>query len=1548
MKKATATVIVMCMVFTCLVIQNPMTIQNVKAATPSLTITSITESRGTITVHYTTTDADGDSLATSNWEYSHDGNIWKEIDVTAIGNNNAKVPGASWITWDTTIGVNNLGGMEDSSVWFRMKVEDSKPYMDFQKQYNSPGPFPSDLTWAASHIWSTDPFADKIYIHNMDATLSIALEFNSPGDHPHGLAADGTFLWSTDIELNKIYQHNPDASLSVRASYNSPGNYPSTITWDGTRIWSGDKTANKIYKHNMDASLSVAASYNSPNIGLHGLTWDGSNIWSCDSASDKIYKHNMNAILSVSSVYNSPGAKPHGLTWDGNHIWSADIDTNKIYKHSNSNSISSYSTSSPFLIDNKPPSIIDNQDGDDTWRNSNDGIFDVDFSDDVSKLDELSVRKSGDNWYLLEDLNAVANYNNDWSLPASVWSDLQEGNTTIDVRAKDEAGNEKISSNVFYIKKDTVAPSIIDNQNGDNTWRKTNNGTYDVDFSDSTSKLDKLSVNISGGNWHLLEDLNAVANYNNDWSLPASVWSDLEEGQTNINIWAKDEAGNENISNSVFYVKKDTEKPTSFINSSAPYWKNNQPIVINATAKDNTSGVHNMTLWYRFSSDNNSWDDWLFFELDNSAPWTFNFTAFKGSGYYEFYSITNDTAGNKELTPSHNDTICGYDPDSPNSSVNDLVTYWQKSIPIIINVTANDNVSEVRDVALWYRYSNDNNTWDGWICVGINHTAPLGWSFSPNNGSGYYQFYAIANDIAGNIESTPITADTILGLDMVPPALVIDNTPTFGTTGDPFTFFTNFTDNHTRVEQVLVYWSYDKINYEYGLMANTNGNMWEYNITLNESIIEMYYYFIANDSLDNSFNNTLTSKLITISDNDKPILFNCRNSTAYTGDELTFYINISDNIDVANVFFNFIIGNNSHNCTVVNRSGCEHSITITTPLNYTSFTYFFWVNDTSGNWNKTPIGTIIVLDNDKPFFNSEETVGIPETGDPFTIMINASDNIGITFMAVIYTFDGTNYINSNMSLNEAGFFNKTISVSFNATYLNYSFIIGDEAGNYLLTSTNNLSVVDNDNPLANAGEDIVIDQGYEVAFNGDLSKDNIGIGSYMWTFVYNGIEHTLYGMEVNFIFNIPGNYTLTLTVKDAMGNSGTDTVYITVIPKEVGDDDTTGDDDATGDDDTTGDDDAIGDDDITGNDTTGDDNDDSIEKILGFDRSYFIIALIFILVLLIVIWLIVMKRKKSVEKVIKQSKLQEKEEPLTSVAIYLLGKAVTCNICFGIIKPGLPVVTCGCGKHYHLVCIKRVNECPNCGLKVNRKNLIKDLGKIRKQETYQSDSRKSKPKIVRALDSELLGPGKIIILPEKRQCKICFSPIKQNLKAIKCSCSKIYHVNCGISVAECPYCSCDFSWLEDKIDKEDFIKSSIPRPPHNPQSQKRPYKKQKEDFITPKRSFIRSGIPEEKEIILELKPIEEEMMKDLKELEEELNELEIGEIKEIMPKTPKSVEIVGVSSEDKERVMNEKEKKGDEVRDEFDENENENEHEHDSYDPLDEEDLPLLLPCDEL
>lgn len=109
----------------------------------------------------------------------------------------------------------------------------------------------------------------------------------------------------------------------------------------------------------------------------------------------------------------------------------------------------------------------------------------------------------------------------------------------------------------------------------------------------------------------------------------------------------------------IFTAQIDNTPPTSSVNPIKPYWQTSTPITVTATASDNQSGVENVELWYRYSLDN--WTDkvewkkqgWKLYSVDKNGKdgWSWSFDALKDYGYYEFYSIATDKAGNREEPP---------------------------------------------------------------------------------------------------------------------------------------------------------------------------------------------------------------------------------------------------------------------------------------------------------------------------------------------------------------------------------------------------------------------------------------------------------------------------------------------------------------------------------------------------------------------------------------------------------------------------------------------------------------------------------------------------------------------------------------------------------------------------------------------------------------------------------------------------------------------------------------------------------------------------------
>ena len=84
---------------------------------------------------------------------------------------------------------------------------------------------------------------------------------------------------------------------------------------------------------------------------------------------------------------------------------------------------------------------------------------------------------------------------------------------------------------------------------------------------------------------------------------------------------------------------------------------------------------------------------------------------------------------------------------------------YGSNVPLL-QVTTQTAATSVGNVSFYYRFSADNSTWGTWTQVAADTTAPFTADFNFPNGYGYYEFYSVATDNLGNVESTPPYAQT--------------------------------------------------------------------------------------------------------------------------------------------------------------------------------------------------------------------------------------------------------------------------------------------------------------------------------------------------------------------------------------------------------------------------------------------------------------------------------------------------------------------------------------------------------------------------------------------------------------------------------------------------------------------------------------------------------------------------------------------------------------------------------------------------------------------
>ncbi|MEF3280311.1 MAG: hypothetical protein K6357_05025, partial [Elusimicrobiota bacterium] len=147
---------------------------------------------------------------------------------------------------------------------------------------------------------------------------------------------------------------------------------------------------------------------------------------------------------------------------EGKYFW-------KVRVYDNAGNIGLWSSTRSFITDITLPEIIDNQSGDDIWISSNSRQYDVDFEDSLSYLNKFQIKiTSGPNqtgtviygWGdVVTNINQPS-YTGLWTIPQDIWDLIPSGTSYISVKVYDNANNVSISTDVFYVLKDTISPTV--------------------------------------------------------------------------------------------------------------------------------------------------------------------------------------------------------------------------------------------------------------------------------------------------------------------------------------------------------------------------------------------------------------------------------------------------------------------------------------------------------------------------------------------------------------------------------------------------------------------------------------------------------------------------------------------------------------------------------------------------------------------------------------------------------------------------------------------------------------------------------------------------------------------------------------------------------------------------------------------------------------------------------------------------------------------------------------------------------------------------------
>ncbi len=283
-------------------------------------------------------------------------------------------------------------------------------------------------------------------------------------------------------------------------------------------------------------------------------------------------------------------------------------------------------------------------------------------------------------------------------------------------------------------------------------------------------------------------------------------------------------------------------------------------------------------------------------------------------------------------------------------------------------------------------------------------------------------------------------------------------------------------------------------------------------------------------------------------DTNPPTITDLTLETPTTSDGFNFIANVTDDVGVAGVWINYRFDSGSPNNASMIKLDDNWTYELDVPSDATVLHYNYSARDVSNNWVATTDYTLDVLDNDAPSItDNSQTAGT--TGDAFNFNALVTDNINVSAVHVEYWFGSDSSSSQNVSMTSSGgdTWDHQITLPANSTNsLHYVISAEDTSNNWVSIETVDISITDDDAPVADAGSDVTIDEGDTVTFDGSGSYDNVGISEYTWTFTENGTEIVLHGIDPSHTFNVSGNYTVTLTVGDEAGNEDSDTLVVNV------------------------------------------------------------------------------------------------------------------------------------------------------------------------------------------------------------------------------------------------------------------------------------------------------------------------------------------------------------------------------------------------------------------
>jgi hypothetical protein len=580
----------------------------------------------------------------------------------------------------------------------------------------------------------------------------------------------------------------------------------------------------------------------------------------------------------------------------------------------------------------------------------------------------------------------------------------------------------------------------------------------------------------------------------------------------------------------------------SITDSSASSGYTGSPYDFKAAASDNVGVMEvHAEYWSGTGSHTN-----VSLDITSSTGWEKTITLPNSVDTFYYFLSAKDAKGNwaKQTTQSFT-PIDGTGPTFSNIGVSPYPPTTGGYANVTVDVS--DNVAYVAStVTMYYRDIRDVS----FTSVSMNHLSGDTFYYNGSVDTDWTRIYVYftAQDTSSNLGTS--STGYVDVLDNIAPTFVSDDSDTSATTGDTFDFSITMNDNVQIDYAYVEYWYGSGSHTQRTLSLSGAGYGTDQTgtatiTTPSDSLATMYYFYHFRD-IDMNYWTSGPSSTVTVpvSDNDAPRITSSGPTTATTGDPYVFTVGFDDNIDgtaIASASVEWTYNydwDNSRTFALTYNSGTSVWESTSFNVQATSIdpiTFNITGTDSSSNVVLEGGFYIQVLDNDDPVFNADNTGPSGTTGDPHNFTVNVGDNVGIGMVYLNLEYRGGMSFKDILLMDGgAGNYHVNYELAHTLVPLDYNFTVFDTSGNSIRSSTNTVTISDNDPP------EIFSDMTKKVAKAGEK-------GFSFKVMVTDNIELNTITLDYKFSFGTGNWQTVPMTVL-----SGNIYLYQLDLPQESG------------------------------------------------------------------------------------------------------------------------------------------------------------------------------------------------------------------------------------------------------------------------------------------------------------------------------------------------------------------------------------------------------------